>query len=209
FALKAAVNFRRFIMNSPPAALIGPQTNPPYWRAQFFQTIIYQHLGGGGLNIDSGGGWFFDGQLVAVHNWAVPYSGYSDPWGATSVSQHIDWIQSIAGVPERLPGDANGDGYVDAADAATLAAHWGQAGGWTQGDFNADGTVNAVDASILAANWCPSTPAEQASTGTVPEPSFVAMLTALLFWLGMSRRRSVGANLFTSQHKPESQARVA
>jgi putative transposase len=27
-------------MNSPPTALIGPIANPPYWRAQFFQSII-------------------------------------------------------------------------------------------------------------------------------------------------------------------------
>ncbi|HLA84943.1 MAG TPA: dockerin type I domain-containing protein, partial [Thermoguttaceae bacterium] len=53
-----------------------------------------------------------------------------------------------------LPGDADGNGTVDAGDAAVLSAHWGQSGvGWDEGDFNDDGWVNALDASILAANW--------------------------------------------------------
>ena len=59
----------------------------------------YQHLGGGGLNFDSGGGWFVNGQLVAVADWTAAYAGYNDPTGATSVSQHIGWIDSII-VPE-------------------------------------------------------------------------------------------------------------
>jgi len=43
--LNADENFRLFFaMNSPPTALIGPYTNPPYRRAQFSQTIITRRV---------------------------------------------------------------------------------------------------------------------------------------------------------------------
>ena len=86
-----------------------------------------------------------------------------------------------------IPGDANRDGVVDAADAAALAANWQTTSGatWTDGDFNGDGAVDDVDATILATNW---------QTGfnskSVPEPSMSAPLFALMF----------GA-LFTIVHK--------
>jgi len=40
-----------------------------------------------------------------------------------------------------IPGDTNNDGKVDATDATTLAAHWGQTGDWWCGDCNGDGVV--------------------------------------------------------------------
>jgi len=83
-----------------------------------------------------------------------------------------------------VPGDANGDGAVDADDAAILSAHWGQSwASWMDGDFNRDGLVNAADAAILTANWGRG-PAE---TNPVPEPGTCVML--LLAVVLLPRRR--------------------
>ncbi len=60
----------------------------------------YQHLGGRGASLDSGGGWFVNGELVGVNDWGVTTYGYGTPCGATSVSQHLDWINSVTGLPE-------------------------------------------------------------------------------------------------------------
>ncbi|HBO44016.1 MAG TPA: hypothetical protein DD670_08800 [Planctomycetaceae bacterium] len=92
------------------------------------------------------------------------------------------------------PGDTDGDGIVNDADAKTLAANWGQAGGWAEGDFNKDGVINALDAAILAANWGPGMPTEQASSATaVPEPGVLAMLTCFgLLASGRLRRSTRG-----------------
>jgi hypothetical protein len=88
-----------------------------------------------------------------------------------------------------IPGDANGDGEVNATDAQALAANWGKASGasWAMGDFNADGAVNAADASILAANWGDHAGEAQ---GAVPEPSTLASLAGLaLLAMTLVRRR--------------------
>jgi len=83
------------------------------------------------------------------------------------------------------PGDANGDGRVDAEDAAALAAHWLTPSGatWSEGDFNRDGRVDDLDASILAAHWLytPDSPA-------VPEPGLLALLAGAAVCL-LARRR--------------------
>jgi hypothetical protein len=60
---------------------------------------LYQHLGGTQGNFDSGGGWFVDGELVAVNNWRGYPLAYGIPGGATSISQHAAWIDSVI-VPE-------------------------------------------------------------------------------------------------------------
>ena len=53
-----------------------------------------------------------------------------------------------------LPGDASGDGTVNASDLAILGEHWKLSSqGWAQGDFNGDGTVNASDLGILGSDW--------------------------------------------------------
>jgi hypothetical protein len=84
-------------------------------------------------------------------------------------------------------GDANGDGRVDDKDASILGAHWQQQGGahWFDGDFNGDGTVNDADAAILAAHWYEGV--EQ--NPSVPEPGTLALLAAGLTALVLIRRR--------------------
>jgi hypothetical protein len=67
-----------------------------------------------------------------------------------------------------FPGDANDDGVVDEADAARLAAHWGDTGAeWKTGDFDGDGQVGPADAAILAANWGASKSSEGESSGAL------------------------------------------
>lgn len=74
-----------------------------------------------------------------------------------------------------IPGDANSDGKVDAADARILANHWGeQVLGASRGDFNNDGNVDAADVSIMGANWGDHT--ESGETATVPEPSMMILI---------------------------------
>ncbi len=61
----------------------------------------------------------------------------------------------------KLTGDANGDGYVNALDVGKVNAHWAPAGGpppWSLGysrcvDCNDDGYINALDIGVINANW--------------------------------------------------------
>lgn len=109
--------------------------------------------------------WYFDGKDDA---------SYGDGGLFVSVGNTIDWIDSI--MP--MPGDANCDGAVDAADAAYLTANWlARDANWSNGDFNADGVVNEIDASILAANW---QAAASQIPAAVPEPHYAALLLGLL-----------------------------
>jgi hypothetical protein len=89
----------------------------------------------------------------------------------------VDGDYSTIVTPE-VPGDANGDGVVDASDATILAGHWQQSvtNGAASGDFNDDGIVDASDATILAGNWGVGTSTADA---TVPEPSTWALLASL------------------------------
>jgi hypothetical protein len=87
-------------------------------------------------------------------------------------------------IPSDIPGDANGDGRVDAGDAKIMADNWGKSGNaaWGDGDFNGDLKVDAKDAAILAANWgFVWTPAAaETSAAAVPEPGMAALLLTLL-----------------------------
>jgi len=94
-----------------------------------------------------------------------------------------DWFIIELSALSRLTGDADGNGIVDAADAATLAANWlGTNKTWSEGDFNGDGKVNDLDAALLAANWLKT----GAATAAVPEPAalplLVCTIASLLSW---------------------------
>lgn len=87
----------------------------------------------------------------------------------------------------QIPGDANGDGHVNDADAAVLAGHWGDENAtWAMGDFDEDGVVGPKDASIMAGNWGYS--ASEATAGAVPEPTTLALLLGAMLGLMFSRR---------------------
>ncbi|MCX7428101.1 MAG: metallophosphoesterase [Planctomycetia bacterium] len=74
-----------------------------------------------------------------------------------------------------LPGDANGDGVVNDADASILGAHWQQMGDatWHDGDFNGDCNVTDADAAILASHWN-----QHRAEQSVPEPTGLMLLAA-------------------------------
>jgi hypothetical protein len=108
----------------------------------------------------------------------------------------LSWTSGAAGggfsyqrsSPERLPGDANGDGVVNDTDASIVGAHWMITGAqWVDGDFNDDTVVNDRDAAILAAHWT-QTAAEAAG---VPEPTSMTLLLGGMLLLLRVRRRSV------------------
>ena len=69
----------------------------------------------------------------------------------------------VAVVGVGLAGDLNGDGDVDALDAAILFANWGM--GSTIADLNADGLTDAADAGVLYGAWTGD------ANVPVPEPS--------------------------------------
>jgi hypothetical protein len=92
--------------------------------------------------------------------------------------------------PVQIPGDATGDGNVNAADAARVAMYWGAAElapnmtWWQMGDFNDDHVVNAADASIMAANWTGG-----GESAAIPEPGVFTLLSVFLIGLGTRRKR--------------------
>jgi hypothetical protein len=108
---------------------------------------------------------------------------YGRALDAAELQLHLDALYAAP-----IPGDANGDGYVDALDAAKLAENWGlydETFGFDDGDFNGDHYVNAADASTLAANWGST----GESTAAVPEPTTLGLLLAGIVWLGVTARR--------------------
>ena len=116
---------------------------------------------GDGTILD-GSGSFFDGKIDEVQIW-----GSSEP---------------ITGIP----GDADLNGVVNAADAAILASNWLTTSGatWLDGDFNADQAVNDLDAAILAANWQVS-----GAVAQVPEPAAIVLLINILLFGCLSHFR--------------------
>lgn len=68
--------------------------------------------------------------------------------GATSRSLSLTFVVTVTAAS--IPGDLNGDGFVNATDLATLLAQWGANG---SADLDGDSIVSASDLAILLANW--------------------------------------------------------
>ena len=97
---------------------------------------------------DDGVDFFFDGTLVATF-----------------------------GTPILIPGDANEDGRVDAADLNILGLNWQESGKTrSEGDFTGDGIVNAADLNVLGINWQTGVGA----AASVAEPSAMMLLAAAI-----------------------------
>jgi len=78
-----------------------------------------------------------------------------------------------------LPGDANRDGTVGAADVSSLSGGFGTVGSpaWNIGNFNSDNEVGAADVSTLSGSFGLFTvPSPVPLVGAIPEPG-----TAVLF----------------------------
>lgn len=107
---------------------------------------------------EDGVDFFFDGQIVAT---------FGTP-------------------PTDIPGDANGDGQVNAADLNILGLNWQQSGKTREeGDFNGDGIVNAADLNVVGLNWQTGAPAAT----PVPEPRSAILLFVTMVAIGSRFRR--------------------
>ena len=125
-------------------------------------------------NIGGDGGWDI---LQGGGN--CGFSGQMDGWALSSFTGTFDpLVDFVLTLPQLIPGDANWDGKVDAADAAILAANWQTIGdaSWEMGDFNNDGNVDDADATLMAANWQSGVTAE----ASVPEPATLVYIALLL-----------------------------
>ena len=95
----------------------------------------------------------------------------------------------------RLPGDANFDGRVNAADLLIARRNLGAPGthSWREGDFDFDGRVTARDVVLLRRHFGNSVAAPAGAVGAaalgVPEPNSLALLLVLAPAL-LRRRRA-------------------
>ena len=118
---------------------------------------------------------YLDGKDAAVGTWGAIGSAadYNTP-----LITGTGLLNVLNGTWTPMPGDANGDGTINSADAAILATNWlCSSATWSMGDFNGDDVVNDADATLLVANW------QVTSSATVPEPSALALLANVLIGL--------------------------
>jgi hypothetical protein len=91
---------------------------------------------------------------LAYGNYTI--SAYAQPLPYQTDTQHDTYKSSIP-VLVTIPGDANGDGIVDASDLFILERAWGTSIGQKnydpRADFNGDGVVDASDFFILEYHW--------------------------------------------------------
>jgi hypothetical protein len=83
-----------------------------------------------------------------------------------------------------VPGDLNGDGWVDIFDVGLVSEHWEETGpAGIPGDANFDGEVDIFDVGTISDHWNPNL----GGTG-VPEPSaFVLLILGALGYLAYDR----------------------
>ncbi|MCK4850706.1 MAG: PEP-CTERM sorting domain-containing protein, partial [Phycisphaerae bacterium] len=94
-------------------------------------------------------------------------------------------VGTIFVLPDHLPGDVNGNGYVDGTDLTIIISHWGQSGlGREFGDLNDNGVVDGPDYAEVLSYWNP--PPEPPSEA-VPEPATLGLM--LIGGLVLLRRR--------------------
>ncbi|MEZ6068995.1 MAG: PEP-CTERM sorting domain-containing protein [Pirellulales bacterium] len=105
---------------------------------------------------------------------------------AYSLAWHVtDVIDAL------LPGDANGDGWVDGLDYLVWAGNFGSQpgpdGDVSDGDFNDDGTIDGLDYLLWAGNFGTH------SATTVPEPTALALSSLGVLGTLLLRRRAIVA----------------
>ena len=173
---------------------IGDPTQEPVWTLDL-------HNGAGSSEVlqlisrDVGGdGWLtdvYETSLGTDIESTIVHLDFGDGWA------YIDDI-----VVDLQMGDIN---YMDDDEATMMAVNWGKQGyAWMPGDFNGDGWVNSTDASILAANWLQMPPVTvSGSSAAVPEPSAAACLLGMASVLCLIRLSSnIVKNLTIFRNRP-------
>ena len=110
----------------------------------------------------------------------VGVMGSNDPdRNPNPATAYFDDFYAADFIDTTVPGDCNGDGYVNSTDLDVVRAHWGQSvSGAANGDLSGDGVVNSSDLDQVRGNWG-ATP----GAAVIPEPSVFVLLslTGLLF----------------------------
>ena len=142
---------------------------------------------------NNGGGRWWDGHVTAYANEvAAGTEVYSvtdttAPGADGRTGAHLIVAEFLT-ADTSVPGDADGNGVVDAADYIMIKKQFGgapAAGDGPGGDLNGDEVVDWYDLQLLADNY---TPAE--ATGMIPEPATMGLLAFGAFALIRRRRRS-------------------
>ena len=116
---------------------------------------------------DSGGGLFINvngiDYLAGVDSVGASVDGftnsdYGDMAGFTRVSQFIPWIQSVTGLSltqstSIIPGDFNGDGFVDAADYVVWRHSLGLTGVGLAADGDHDNAISEGDYNVWRSHF--------------------------------------------------------
>ncbi len=99
----------------------------------------------------------------------------------------IDGFTDVAvrGDQALIPGDANGDGFVDDIDLGVLLGNWNSGTLWELGNFDGIGAADDSDLSVLLGNW--TGPPPPGGGQVVPEPTSLALCGAAAVW-GLRRK---------------------
>lgn len=109
-----------------------------------------------------------------------------------AIQPTFSWVNARVDslVMERLPGDYNADGTVDAADYTVWRRESDQPGSGLSADGNGDQVVNDLDFALWRSNFGASAfSAASSANVAIPEPSSLALLVTVLLGVGGVPRR--------------------
>ncbi len=126
-----------------------------------------------------------DPNVIEVLNISLPNLGNLEVLSKVTADIFFDKFELFAEDPREVavPGDADGDGDVDAFDLGIWQTQFGQTGPDLSADFDEDGDVDAFDLGLWQTNF--GTGVEAA---TVPEPAMLALVLPGLLAIGRRRR---------------------